>query len=215
MSNPFVKASHKVLFNNDLNPLERLVLVSLGYWDRGNGRGCFAKRTTMAKMMGISTHLLRKSLDNLEEKGLVEINRRKLGRTDVIRIVQQDTPTEINEVEPIHYKEEKITEVDVVSTPEGDFAEETSRCAHQPLTVSKPKTDENTKPLTQDDYRRLQTMLGVKRMELYFNDASKLVDEEKFINFVFSSEVCRGFVCDIFGDDIREVFNEQVYFPWR
>mgnify|MGYP001472962705 CR=1 FL=1 len=53
----FVKAETKILFGSDLKPLSRLILVGLKFWDRGQGRGCFASKETMSNMTSMIASL--------------------------------------------------------------------------------------------------------------------------------------------------------------
>ena len=55
-------------------------------YDRG--RGCFAKKATLSKMIGCSLYHLRLALNELEDQELIVIHRRKKGMTDLIRVVK-------------------------------------------------------------------------------------------------------------------------------
>ena len=82
----FTKLENEHLFSTELTPYSKLVLASITYYTR-NGKGqCFAKKTTLARMIGISLYHLRISLKELEELRIIKITRRGQGNTDVIEI---------------------------------------------------------------------------------------------------------------------------------
>lgn len=84
--NGFTKFSNKVLYDNNLQPITKLVYAMLCSYDRG--RGCFAKKATLSKMIGCSLYHLRLALNELEDQELILINRRKKGMTDLISVVK-------------------------------------------------------------------------------------------------------------------------------
>lgn len=82
----FTKLENEHLFSTVITPYSKLVLASITYYTR-NGKGqCFAKKTTLARMIGISIYHLRISLKELEELRIIKITRRGQGNTDVIEI---------------------------------------------------------------------------------------------------------------------------------
>ena len=85
----FTKCPNDILFSNDLSPNAKLLYTSLNYWDRGHGRGCFAKRTTISAMIGLSLWKLRAALKELEENMLITIDKRGQGKTDVIFLLSR------------------------------------------------------------------------------------------------------------------------------
>ena len=125
----FSKIDNNLLFNNDLSPYSKLTLTMLNYYTR-NGKGkCFARKTTLSKMIGISLYKLRKALDELEQLGLIHIDRPGLGNADVIRIKNlkpeclktPHQPSTIIEEEVKEEEEENISTKDVDSiTPKED-----------------------------------------------------------------------------------------------
>lgn len=89
MSNPldgFVALPKFILQHPDLTP-EAIVLYSnLLHFDRGGGRGCFAKRETISKFSNMSLHKVRNAIKVLEANGIISVVRRRNSLTDVIRI---------------------------------------------------------------------------------------------------------------------------------
>lgn len=114
----FTKLDNELLFSPELSAYSKLVLASLNYYTR-NGKGqCFAKKTTLARMIGISLHFLRKSLNELEEMQLIHITRRRQGNPDIIELVFKSSPGESRP--PSIIEEEKIEEESTVSTKNED-----------------------------------------------------------------------------------------------
>ena len=114
----FTKLDNELLFSPELSAYSKLVLASLNYYTR-NGKGqCFARKTTLAKMIGISLHFLRKSLNELEEMQLIHITRRGQGNPDIIELVSKSSPGE--SLPPSIIEEEKIEEERAVSTKNED-----------------------------------------------------------------------------------------------
>lgn len=110
----FTKLENEHLFSTELNPYSKLVLASITYYTR-NGKGqCFAKKTTLARMIGISLHFLRKSLMELEEMRIINITRRGQGNTDVItlgsRSSRDETLATINSIEEKDLEEENAVQ---------------------------------------------------------------------------------------------------------
>ena len=111
----FTKIPNEILLDRNLDPIAKIVLAGLGYYDRG--RGCFAKRTTMAKLLNVSIYQLRKALKVLEEGGYIVINKRHNGHTDVInRVINNETHRVEKVSTPIIRKQEEIIEEEVAPT---------------------------------------------------------------------------------------------------
>ena len=85
----FTKCPNDILFSSDLSPNAKLLYTSLNYWDRGHGRGCFAKKLTISAMIGLSLWKLRAALKELEENMLITIDKRGQGKTDVIFLLSR------------------------------------------------------------------------------------------------------------------------------
>lgn len=172
----FSKIENNLLFSNDLSVYSKLTLTALNYYTR-NGKGkCFARKSTLSKMIGISLYKLRKALNELEQLELINIERPGLGNPDVIRVKNlrsecaktSHSPSSIIE-EAVKREEEKdvLTEkVQEVSTntdepePDKDFlSTETDNQPETPLESSQdiepiPEHLEPTRQLT-DGFKRV------------------------------------------------------------
>ena len=216
MSNPFVKAECKLLFDKDLDPISKFVLISLRYWDRGTGNGCFAKKTTIAGMLNISTHQLRVALVKLEEVGAIVINKRGQGNTDVIFVVEEAETPELEEMEvSSNIIEVKKEEVDIASTSEDVWKEKETECLKSSTINSDEKQSDNTQPLTIDHQARIQKVVSQYRWALYFKNARISSEDCNSLTILMPSEVSADFIRKIYGREFDQIFHKKVYFTWR
>lgn len=119
----FTKFSNKVLYDNNLQPITKLVYAMLCSYDRG--RGCFAKKATLSKMIGCSLYHLRLALNELEAQELIVIHRRKKGMTDLISVVKPvDDGDET--ISSLTYKKKTKLKVDVLPKNEVKIPKETA-----------------------------------------------------------------------------------------
>ena len=114
----FTKCPNDILFSSDLSPNAKLLYTSLNYWDRGHGRGCFAKRTTISAMIGLSLWKLRAALKELEENMLITIDKRGQGKTDVIFLLPRVEETASL---PSIIDKKKIKEIELPTKPLKEF----------------------------------------------------------------------------------------------
>jgi hypothetical protein len=144
----FTKAPNKLLFNNSLTPISKLVMVGLSYYDRG--RGCFAKRTTLAAMLNVSMYQLRKAIQELLDAELIVIHRRGYGKTSIIRVLA-NTPAVQASNTAAHkikvYEEEEIEEEFVPKQPE-DSIENNTDTQETPQDGFSGALEEPTAPTT-------------------------------------------------------------------
>ena len=110
----FTKCPNEILFSKDLSPNAKLLYTSLNYWDRGHGRGCFAKKTTISQMIGLSLWRLRATLKELEENLLITIEKRGQGKTDVIFLLPR---VEETNSQPSIIEEEDKKEIELPTKP--------------------------------------------------------------------------------------------------
>lgn len=111
-SKGFTKCNNKLLFDNDLSPISKLVFVGISYHDRG--RGCWAKKTTLARLLNVSIYQLRKALKELEEQGFILIHKRHNGHTDIIRVVKNtSTHSVANTATPLITDEIEVNEIEL------------------------------------------------------------------------------------------------------
>lgn len=144
----FTKLDNELLFSPELSAYSKLVLASLNYYTR-NGKGqCFAKKTTLAKMIGISLHFLRKSLNELEEMQLIHITRRGQGNPDIIELVSSSSPGE--SLPPSNIEEDKLEVESAVSTKnEDEIPKEIGNepAAKETTAVLPPETPQDLEPI--------------------------------------------------------------------
>lgn len=87
-SNPgFVLILNDVILDRTLSAEAKATFGVLTHFDRG--RGCFCKKETLAVFTKLSLFRLRKALRELEKSGRITIQPRKMGMTDLIRIVNR------------------------------------------------------------------------------------------------------------------------------
>ena len=88
VSNPgFVLIFNDVILDPTLSAEAKATFGVLTHFDRG--RGCFCKKETLAVFTKLSLFRLRKALRELEKSGRITIQSRKMGMTDLIRIVSK------------------------------------------------------------------------------------------------------------------------------
>ena len=83
----FTKCDNNILFSNELDAISKLVYTSINFYTRNGVGECFAKKTTLARMLNISTYQLRKSLNQLEHLQLIHIERPGQGHPDTITLM--------------------------------------------------------------------------------------------------------------------------------
>jgi len=211
MSNPFVKAEHKLLFANDLRPLSRLILISLRYFDRGNGRGCFAKKETIAQMMGISLHQLRNGLKELAEKDYICIERHGQGKADTIWIVEEVEGLETEKIEASTTIIEEKKENKKINPPSEEVCKEkATECVETCLTPSAAEDTPIDLKATERCHKRIQEFLGCKKWETYFTDAFVSEENASQIVLVIPNPVVYDFVCKVYFDKLPMALGKEV-----
>ena len=85
---------NEILLNPNISIEAKSALTLLKYFDRGNGRGCFARKETLCHFLSISPYRLRKALVELAELDLITITKRGQGNPDLIQVVPQEEPQE-------------------------------------------------------------------------------------------------------------------------
>ena len=209
MPTKFIKADCSTMFAQDLDVVAKFVLVSLNYWDRGNGRGCFASKSTMCKMLSIGEHQLRRALHTLQQLGYIVINKRGQGKTDVIRVVREteDAETRKSEVSNTLY-EIKKEEVDIASTSEdvceeketADVVTDTEACKNEPLAA--------------DHKEKLQASVGADEYNLHLHDALLVKEDFEGVIFRVASVISADFIRNVYGNQLDNAFGKRVYFTW-
>ena len=94
----FTPQENKILLDATISIEAKAAHNLLKYFDRG--RGCFAKKETLCRFLKISSHRLRKALNELETRCLILIQRRGQGKTDIIWVVRDQATPEMPEPMP-------------------------------------------------------------------------------------------------------------------
>jgi len=91
-SGGFVVLPKFILQNSSLTPDSIVLYANLLHFDRGGGRGCFCKRSTLSKFSHMSLHKIRNAIKVLEDNGIISVVRRRNSLTDVIKITPDCRP---------------------------------------------------------------------------------------------------------------------------
>ena len=201
----FTKIQNDLLMDSQLDPMAKLVYVGLGYYDRGNGRGCFCKRTTLARLLNVSIYQLRKALKVLEEEGLIVIHKRYNGCTDIIKRVADNKSLEGDEnCKPNTIREEYKVEEEVDTiTPESrkEKTTDTAPCL-TPSAAEDPPIDLSA---TKSCHTRLQQLLTYAKWDKWFRDS--WVIEEKRQEFILF--VPKPYVADYIDRAFRQAIEKE------
>jgi len=84
------RLENDVLLDPTVTVEAKAMLTLLQYFDRGNGRGCFASKETLSHFANLSLFRLKNALDELVDLGKITIQRRGQGKTDIIFIVPRE-----------------------------------------------------------------------------------------------------------------------------
>ena len=197
----FTKINNELLFDSNLDPMAKIVYAGLSYYDRG--RGCFCKRTTLARLLNVSIYQLRKALRVLEENGYIVIHKRHHGLTDVIKRVEADKSLSGENCNS-SYKKKIKKEEEVASTSE-DVIETTT----DPAPCLTPEAVEDTpidKDATEACHRRIQTLLGYARWEQWFSDAWVIEETPLALKL----HIPKPYVADYINKAFRQKIENEV-----
>lgn len=214
---PWVKAEHQTLFEKDLKPLSRLILITLRYWDRGNDRGCFAKKTTIAGMMGISLHQLRCGLKELAEKNFIHIERHGQGNTDSIYVIESETQ-EFKESETLPsslYKEEKNEVEPGLSSEDVDSYQKDTECVGN--ATDRPEAEDHPidQSATKRCHRRLQALIGVLKWDIWFNGSYVAEETQEQVVFYAPSMLAADWINKNYADELFQAMQKKVVIKSR
>ena len=196
----FTKINNDLLFDSNLDPMAKIVYAGLSYYDRG--RGCFCKRTTLARLLNVSIYQLRKALRVLEAEGYIVIHKRHHGLTDVIRRVEAEKPLS-GENCHTSYKKKINKEEEVASTSE-DVIEKTTDTASR-LTSSAAQDPPIDLSATESCHNRLQQLLTYAKWEKWFSD-SYVVDEN---NQALTIYCPKPYVADYIDQAFRQAIERE------
>ena len=203
----FSKLPNAVLLDSTLDPTAKIVLAGLDYYDRG--RGCFAKRTTMAKLLNVSIYQLRKALKVLEENGYIVIHKRHHGLTDIIRRVEADKPlSDENSNSNKHYKKHISTKDKLTSKTEVLREKETDTA---PCLIP----DKNEDPpidlsATERCHKRLQELLTYAKWEKWFSDGWVVEEKPLELTFFIPKPYVADYIDQVFRHKIEKEFGKEL-----
>ena len=146
----FVPTPNHILLSSEFAPETKLTYQIIRYHDRG--RGCFACRETMAQEVGLSLYHLRRGICELVDHGIIKLEKRRMGLTDIIRLTDHDwglpNPSEADLTEPEfelppepELPEEPLLPIQPVEV-EVDLVEEPVKVAEEPIELATDLTDE-------------------------------------------------------------------------
>ena len=214
----FVKAETKILFGSDLKPLSRLILVGLKYFDRGNGRGCFASKETMSNMLGMSLWQLRTGLKELQEKNYIHIDKRGQGNTDVIFVIDADEDEKSLESTSeksygVDSKNSKASIPNYISKEnelEGRNASNEEKDKASSLTPPAPDDTPIDVDATERCQKRLQAFLRVTSWETYFKDAFVTKESDTEVHLVIPSVIVFDFLSQHYKEKLNQALGKNV-----
>lgn len=115
-----------ILLDPHLSPEAKLTYLIIRHHDRGHG--CFACRETLAIEIGLSPYHIRKGICELLDRGIITLEKRHMGLTDLIRLVDHDWGL------PSNVPADELTEPEFVIPPEPEFPED-PRLPVQPVEI--------------------------------------------------------------------------------
>jgi len=205
--------------NNDLDAISKIVFGALSYYDRG--RGCWASRETLSKMIGCSLYQLRKALIELEDKGFILINRRHRCLTDKISVVKpvDDRDEEVSSTDNKVGKKNKLKEIeldidtDVVNvdtdTTTSDNDRDVPVSPVESTTADIPDTilQELTKRVRDD----LRQNLRASAFSKYFHDISVIDEDDASMTLITpAGQVIAEFIQNVFLDRLQDIWGKKV-----
>lgn len=127
----FTKIDNKSLFSKELGVYTKLVLMGLTYFTRNGTGKCFCRKSTLASYLNLSLYQVRVGLVELENLGLIHIQRVGQGNPDIITLNDLTSRNE-NSSSSFHYIEEEVQ------------LEEEKNISTKNVEISIPKDDEPT-----------------------------------------------------------------------
>ena len=202
MPTQFVRTPVSTLFCSDLQPIAKLILVCLRFWDRNTGRGCFASKQTMATMIGISLHQLRKGLKELREKDFIYIERRGQGNTDRIFVCEID--------ESLETKKSASDTIPIIGNKKVELdAKPTS---------NEVETENNTTVVDAKTKRfreKVEALVGVMKYEMWWKDTLlEFEDAEKMV-IVVPDAISLDFIAKHYRDIVDKSFGKTTLYKLK
>jgi hypothetical protein len=219
MSIGFTKIPNNILMHKDLDAMSKIIFGALSFYDRG--RGCWASRETLSKMIGCSLYQLRKALVELEDKGFILINRRHRCLTDKITVVKpvDDRDEPISSTDNVVGKKKKVKELELdIDTDVDNIAETTTASdndAEMPETPVEPTTTPIPDTILKEPTDRVRaTLRGHMRQSTYnqyFKDISVIAEDESSITLITDAgQVVADFIQNVFVDTLQKLLGKSV-----
>lgn len=212
----FTKIDNNILFSKELQPLSKLVLTSLTYYTRNGGGSCFARKTTLSRMLGISLYHLRKSLRELEQKHLIHIVRKGQGRPDNIYLNDFNSAIE-NPSSQHTIIEEELKKEEEDETIATEVAQQKQKKTYKTTAISQPAPpttitlEPKHAPLTKTILNKIQTQIRPAGFEAFFKDAFVASDTDTVVEIFTPRGVhVAGWIKDHYLSMLKGVAGKQV-----
>ena len=218
----FTKLDNNLLFSNKLEVYGKLVLMGLTYFTRNGTGKCFCKKTTLASYLNLSLYQVRCGLVELEEMGVIHIQRVGQGNPDIITLNDLKSRNE-KDLDSIHIIEENKKEEEDISKsidsnevktppPPPPARVETTDTSKRPsfdVVASDPPGNHHQH--TQSLLTSLRDVLRPHTYHTWFGDARVVsVDNDKMtIGFPLSSLQC-SWIHDNYVDLLSKVSRHSI-----
>lgn len=232
----FTKIDNKVLFAKDLQPFSKLVLASLTYYTRNGEGSCFARKTTLSRMIGISLYHLRKSLKELEEKQFIHIVRKGQGKADTIYLNDFQSTYEnpshlltiIEEEKKIEEEDDElsipninnITPKDDNSPPDKDLEPEIPKLSRTPTlqsTTAPPNHHQHqqhqqaTETITNDFRDYIEPFIGINSYKHFFSNISVVNETHDTISLYSPhGEIIANLIKEKYSTKLANILGKNV-----
>lgn len=213
----FTKCDNKVLLDNTLSPISKLVYVGLGYYDRG--RGCFCKRQTLARMLNVSLYQLRNALTELVSAQLIVIHRRGYGKTSIIRVVANTETHEVPKTSSHTNRkdEEEVLEVELASQTAKDDVENQQNREHTPQNDAQTTQTLHPNPehllATTRLHKSIEQAIRPTAYNTWFpNKTAVSYEDDTSIKITCIDSFTANWLKSHFTDTIKSITGKQVVF---
>lgn len=187
----FSTIDNDILLNPKISIEAKATLTLLKYFDRGTGRGCFARKETLCRFLAISPYRLRKALAELKDLGLITITRPGQGHPDIIRVVRQERQ---QGPQPLQVEVELQEELDQVA--EELQEEELDHVVDEPPEVTPADLPEPLDKSDDSDSQDVEILIGEissgkhYKNKINLNNINTLnpCDEKELISFYYESK---------------------------
>lgn len=215
----FTKLDNNLLFSNELGVYQKLVLMGLTYFTRNGTGKCFCKKTTLASYLNLSLYQVRCGLVDLEDLGVINIQRVGQGNPDIITLTDL-TASSQKISSTIHYREEEKEEEEDISNNNFDIDVKITPPPPQPhkntdfptsfdvYDVEPTKTPNHLTQVEERLHKSLGDVLRPHTYQTWFSEARVVsIDDDKLtIGFPLSQIQC-GWIENNYLTLLTEVSN--------